>query len=155
EFAGIADHCVHRHAADARAVGRGRFVGWTFVNGGGTTGVGTELGVGEIDQIGVVIVGGPVLDVVGPGLAAGGGLGFAVVIDEQIIVVVRVKGPGERELFDVIGALGGFGARFRFAQSRKEEARKNRDDRNDDEEFDQREGALRHGGIITQQCSHA
>lgn len=105
EFAGVADHRVHGHAADARAVGGWGFVRRTFVNCGRTVGVGAEFGIGQVDKIRVIVVRGPILNVVGPGLTAGRGFGFAMVIDEKIVIVVRVKKPGERKLFDVVGAL--------------------------------------------------
>ena len=147
EFARVTDHCIHGHAADAGTVSGWRFVGRTFVNRGRTVGVRAELGIGEIDEIRVVVVVGPVFDVVGPGLAAGDGLGFAVVIDEEIVVIVRVKGPGERELFDVVGALRGFGAGFGFAQSGEEEAGQNRNDSDNYEQFDQGEGQSLFGRV--------
>jgi len=54
-------------------------------------------------------------------------------------------------LFDVVGALRGFGARFGFAQSGQKQAGQNRDDGNDDKQFDESEGAIRHGGTVADQ----
>ena len=70
----------------------------------GVVGVRPELGVGEIDQVGVVVAALPVLDVVGPGLAAGEGFGHAVVVDQPVAVVLGVQDPGQRELLQVVGA---------------------------------------------------
>ena len=151
EFAGIADHCVHRHAADARTVGSGRFVGRTFVNRCRTIGVMAQLGIGEINEVGVVVIVRPILDVVGPGLATGGRFGFAVIVDQEGIVIIRIKGPGQGQLFDVIGALSGFGTRFRFAQSGQEQTGQNGDNRNDHKHFDESEGAIPHGGTVADQ----
>jgi hypothetical protein len=43
-------------------------------------------------------------------------------------------------LFDVVGALGGFGAGFGFAQGGQEQAGQNCDNGYDDKEFDEGEG---------------
>ncbi len=112
-------------------------------------GVWAKFGIGEVNQIGIIIAGGPILDVIGPRLPAGGGLGLAMIIDEVTVVVVGVKEPGKRELFDVIGALRGFGASFGLAQNGQKQAGKDCNDGDYDEEFDQRESAP-HAGTITE-----
>ena len=76
------------------AVGRGHAVGGTLVNLRRTVGKRAEFRITQKDQVGVVITALPVLDIVGPGLAAGQRFGHAVVVDQQIAVIIRIQEPG-------------------------------------------------------------
>ena len=88
KFAGVTHHCVHGHAANARTVRGGRFVRRALVNRGRAIGVRTQFGVGQINEVGIIVVGGPVFDVIGSGLAVGGRFGLAVVIDDEVLVII-------------------------------------------------------------------
>lgn len=63
----------------------------------------------------------------------------AEVVNQAIVVVARVKGPGEGQLPAVVHARNGLGAALGAGKRREEQARENRDDGDDDQEFNQSE----------------
>ena len=66
-----------------------------------------------------------------------------MVVDEQVAVVIRVEGPGDGELPEVVQAGRSLRPAFGGAERGQEQARQNRDDRDDDEQFDEGEAASR------------
>ena len=61
----------------------------------------------------------------------------------HVVMVVRIQGPAELELFEVAEASGGLGLGFGLTQRGQKHRRQNRNDGDDDEEFDESERALR------------
>ena len=90
-----------------------------------------ELRVREIrTEIVLSVAVHPVLHVVGPGLAARQCLRHAVVVDQQILVLVGIQPHGHRKLPEVVGAGDELRLVFDRLSDGEEQRRQNRDDGN-------------------------
>ena len=122
EFSRVTNHRIHGHATYTLSVRSGFPIRGAFVNLWGAIVVWSEFGFGQVNCVRVIIAIIPILHVVGPGIAARHRFRFAMVVHQQIEIIISIQEPGERELFYVTVACNCLSFRLGCGQCRQEQS---------------------------------